>query len=188
MIVNNTKNVFADVLFSHGVRHGKLDKYYGFVREILPILIECSDQYVAMCNSLLTSAQIKNILNDILGDMDEKFFRYWLWSIVDFKHANMLINIFKQFTDLCMNYYSISYVKIYSPYELDPQTKEKLELAIKNKNKLKEISTRYIVDPNLIGGVKIVLNSQTFDLTIRNKLNKIKIDSFNLAQTGEYAN
>ena len=64
---------------------------------------------------------------------------------------------------------------LYSAFPLDEKTIDKI------KNKISQIEHRDVdlitrVDPSLIGGVKVVINSHVYDGSVKNKLEKMQID------------
>jgi ATP synthase F1 delta subunit len=105
--------------------------------------------------------------------------------VIDFQRGHELISIIKSFMHMYQEHYGIVFIKITSVLELSPTQKRELENAIKHCYKIKKITTRYIVDLDLIGGVKIQTNNFSIDASIKNRLNLMKRDSFVLSQRGE---
>jgi F0F1-type ATP synthase delta subunit len=60
-----------------------------------------------------------------------------------------------------------------------------LKQALKSGMDLDNITINNEVDPTLIGGIKLKTNAISIDGTIRNKLNKMRENSFKLSQQGE---
>jgi F-type H+-transporting ATPase subunit delta len=64
---------------------------------------------------------------------------------------------------------------IYSAFPLDEST------LLKIKNKISQIENHEVdliskIDPSLIGGVKVVINSHVYDGSIKNQLEKMQIN------------
>ena len=70
-------------------------------------------------------------------------------------------------------------LKIYSAFPLTPSQVTKITSAIKNNPQLlpsnfKELRSQCVVDPNLIGGIKVEINSKVIDNTIFEKLRQLQ--------------
>jgi F-type H+-transporting ATPase subunit delta len=91
----------------------------------------------------------------------------------------------KLFLKLCQNHYDIHFVQVTSAYALSKTEIVNLEKALKEGMGLTKVAIHNVVDPTLIGGIKLKTNAVSIDDTIRNKLNKMRETSFKLAQQGE---
>jgi F-type H+-transporting ATPase subunit delta len=89
------------------------------------------------------------------------------------------------FLKLCQQYYDIHYVQVTSAYALSKAELESLENALKKGMGLSQVTINNVVDPTVIGGIKLKTNAVSIDDTIRDKLNKMRESSFKLAQQGE---
>ena len=64
---------------------------------------------------------------------------------------------------------------IYSAFPLNKETINKIKTKISQIEKMDvELISR--IDPSLIGGVKVVINSHVYDGSIKNQLEKMQID------------
>jgi len=64
--------------------------------------------------------------------------------------------------------------KITSSIELDDKNKKELDEFIKHRYKIKNAILNFNNDPNLIGGIKIEKEDEIIDITLKNKINKLK--------------
>ena len=79
------------------------------------------------------------------------------------------------FNTLCNENQDIVEGLLYSAFPLDEKTLEKI------KKKISQIENHEVdlithIDPSLIGGVKVVINSHVYDGSIKNQIEKMQID------------
>lgn len=184
-MINNIDNNYASVLFTLGKNKKKLREYYEWSNELLVILEKNQGFCQLLANSSIEKSERKDIIKEIFEhDLDETFI-YFLWTVVDFNRIRELSSIIKLFLKLCQQYYDIHYVQVTSAYALSKAELESLENALKKGMGLSQVTINNVVDPTVIGGIKLKTNAVSIDDTIRDKLNKMRESSFKLAQQGE---
>ena len=79
------------------------------------------------------------------------------------------------FNSLCNDHKGVKEGLIYSAFALDKVTVNKIKDKI---SQLEHMDVELIphIDPTLIGGVKVVINSHVYDGSIKNQLEKMQID------------
>jgi F-type H+-transporting ATPase subunit delta len=105
--------------------------------------------------------------------------------LIDFNRARDLVRIIKLFLKITQAYYKISYVQVTSAYPLSETQITDLKKALKQGMNLSDVTINNEIDSNLIGGIKLRTNAISIDDTLRNKLNKMRENSFILSQKGE---
>lgn len=65
-------------------------------------------------------------------------------------------------------------VKISSKSKLEEELKKKLIFFLKERYKAKEIVLVEILDEKLLGGIRIEVNDEIIDLTVKNKIKKLQ--------------
>lgn len=64
--------------------------------------------------------------------------------------------------------------KVTSKTKLPDQTKEKIQQALKNRYKAKEVRLESVEDESLIGGVRIEAKNEIIDSSLKNKLHQLQ--------------
>jgi len=64
--------------------------------------------------------------------------------------------------------------KVSSVNELDSRTKTHLEHALKKRYSGREVLWTESIDPMLLGGVKVEVNNEVIDLSIKNRIGKLQ--------------
>lgn len=90
-------------------------------------------------------------------------------------HFNNLLLILISFFEKIDVIDNFSYIRIFSPYKLDEQTLIDIKDIVSKKIKI-DLDYVNIVDPNLIGGIKIKIDDYVFDYSIEGRINQLKKD------------
>jgi F0F1-type ATP synthase delta subunit len=64
-------------------------------------------------------------------------------------------------------------VTITTAVELSVKQRETMEIALQKKHPVGRLTFAYKVDPNVLGGVKLMIGSRELDGTVRGRMNQI---------------
>ena len=81
--------------------------------------------------------------------------------------------ISKNFKELVAKEKNLKNITVASSYRIDKEQLKQIEAALKKRMKA-EVSIVTEIDKSLIGGLKISYDDQVIDLSIKNKLEKLK--------------
>jgi len=84
-----------------------------------------------------------------------------------------LTDISKNFKELVAKEKNLKNITVASSYRIDKEQLKQIEAALKKRMKA-EVSIVTEIDKSLIGGLKISYDDQVIDLSIKNKLEKLK--------------
>ncbi len=174
---NNSMNVYSSysiVLYEYAKADKDIKKYFQQAKWLLGLLT-AQKHYLHnfFANYSIDKTQRKQIIDLIAHNMLTKKFKYFLYTIIDFNRAKLIIKILKKFLDLCANDLDIKNVEVFSAFELNQNLCEKLKKALEKYYKTK-ININYHVDENLIGGIKVKTNFGSIDNTYQSKLKNLK--------------
>ena len=165
---------YASALLSLAVDDNKVILYQEEVKELRKIIRDNPD-FLLLIESRFLSVKERE-------ENAEKLLSNFLTDVVNFikiiiKHnrVNYLVDILDAFNSLCNENRDIVEGLIYSAFPLEEAT------LLKIKKKISEIENHEVdliprIDPSLIGGVKVVINSHVYDGSIKNQLEKMQID------------
>ncbi len=85
----------------------------------------------------------------------------------------LLTDISKNFKELVAKEKNLKNITVASSYRIDKEQLKQIEAALKKRMKA-EVSVVTEIDKSLIGGLKISYDDQVIDLSIKNKLEKLK--------------
>ena len=172
--MNQIAQTYAEALYSLGLDEKKLTKLQEEVKELSSI-IEDNPDFLMLLNSRFMSVnERKKIAQKILKDFDVDIVNL-VRVIIDNNRMEYLEEILQAFNSLCNEHRGIKEGLIYSAFPLDKQTINTVQKKISQIEHM-EVELIAKIDPTLIGGVKVVINSHVYDGSIKNQLEKMQID------------
>ncbi len=165
---------YASALLSLAIDEKKVIDYQKEVKELRKI-IKDNDGFLLLLDSRFLSVEermhnVELILKGFSLDVIN-----FIKIIVKHNRVNYLMDILDGFNSLANENQDIVEGLIYSAFPLDEST------LLKIKNKISQIENHEVdliskIDPSLIGGVKVVINSHVYDGSIKNQLEKMQIN------------
>ena len=161
-------------LYSLAVDLDKVSEYQLEVKELSRIFKENEDFIMVLGSSFLPIEERQEILRKTLVGVSDNVMAF-IMVIMDNNRINEILDIFDSFNSYCNEYRGVSEGLIYSAFTLDQkvidQIQTKMEKIERNKVELKNI-----IDPTLIGGVKIVIHDHVYDGSIKHHIENMKTD------------
>lgn len=163
---------YAEALFSLAENTEKQDFYEALV-VLTKVIVEDQEVFKVFEHPLLTPDQKKEIIKKTLDNKVSDTFINFLFVVIDHHRINELANITSSYKMLLDNYLNQKEVIVSTKYPLTPNQKTELINTLGNYYH-KQIKIVEVLDNDLIGGVKIVVDNEIIDGSILNKLQKIK--------------
>ena len=165
---------YASALLSIAVDENKVIDYQKEVKELMKIIKDNPDFLMLLDSRFLSVNERKEKVSEILINFSTDVINF-IKIIVEHNRVNYLEDILQAFNTLCNESRDIVEGLIYTAFPL------KEEMLLKIKQKISQIEHHDVdlierIDPSLIGGVKVVINSHVYDGSIKNKLEKMQVD------------
>ena len=165
---------YAEALLSIAVDDNKVIDYQKEVKELRKI-IKDNDDFLLLLDSRFLSVEERMHNAELLLPGFSLDIVNFIKIIVKHNRIRYLKDILDAFNSLCNENQDIVEGLIYSAFPLNEDT------LLKIKNKISQIENHEVdlipkIDPSLIGGVKVVINSHVYDGSIKNQLEKMQID------------
>lgn len=165
---------YASALLSIAVDENKVIDYQKEVKELMKIIKDNPDFLVLLDSRFLSVNERKEKVSEILINFSTDVINF-IKIIVEHNRVNYLEDILQAFNTLCNESRDIVEGLIYTAFPLKEET------LLKIKQKISQIEHHDVdlierIDPSLIGGVKVVINSHVYDGSIKNKLEKMQVD------------
>jgi F-type H+-transporting ATPase subunit delta len=172
--MNQIAQTYAEALFSLGLEDKKLTKLQDEGKTLSEIIHDNEDFLLLIDSRFMSREERQDIASKILKDFDEDIVNFVKVLIAN-NRTNYIKDVLEAFNSLCNEYKGVKEGLIYSAFPLDK------EIINKIKNKISQIEGMDVelisrIDPSLIGGVKVVINSHVYDGSIKNQLEKMQID------------
>ena len=165
---------YASALLSIAIDENKVIDYQKEVKELSKIIRDNPDFLLLLDSRFLTISKRKEKVSEILVNFSSDVINF-IKIIVEHNRVNYLEDILQAFNTLCNENQDIVEGLVYTAFPLEEET------LLKIKKKISQIENREVdlitrIDPSLIGGVKVVINSHVYDGSIKNQIEKMQID------------
>ena len=164
---------YATALFSLKKDENQFIDSQKEIKELIKVLRENPDFLMLLDSSYKEFEEKEEIINKVFKDVDED--TKSLIKIVTRNHrALYLIDIFEGFNSLVNEYRGVLEGLVYSTEPLSESALNKLNQKISEVEK-RQTELRNIIDPTLIGGVKVVINDHIYDGSIKHHIENMKL-------------
>ena len=164
---------YASALLSLAIDDKKVIDYQKEVKELRKIIKDNPDLILLLDSHFLSMEERMHNVETLLKGFSPDIINF-LKIIVKHNRVNYLNDILEAFNSLCNENQDIVEGLIYSAFPLVEATLQKI------KKKISEIENHEVdlipkIDPTLIGGVKVVINSHVYDGSVKNQLEQMQI-------------
>ena len=172
--MNEIAQTYAEALFSLALDEKKISLLQEQVKDLSSVIEDNPDFLMLLDSRFMSVNERKEITEKILKEYDEDLINL-IKVIIDHNRVSFIQDIFQAFNSLCNDYKGVKEGLLYSAYPLDKNTINHIKKKI-SQIEHNEVELITKIDPNLIGGVKVVINSHVYDGSIKNQLEKMQVD------------
>ena len=171
--MNELTSRYANALYSLKKESKELLETQQEIKDLRKILRE-NPRYISLLSSRNLSVEkrlelVEEAFHNI--DVDVKNF---IKVIVENNRSDYLLDIFSDFNSLVNEYRNIMEGLLYSSEALTDSQIQNITSSI-SKREGRPVELKNIIDPSLIGGVKVVINDHIYDGSIKHHLEQMKI-------------
>ena len=161
-------------LYSLALEENKLNLWQEEVKELSRIFKENTDFIMVLGSSFLSLEERQEILEKSLVGVDREIVAL-ISVVMENNRINLILEIFESFNSYCNQYRGVSEGLIYSTVKLDQKVISQIEEKI-SKIENSKVELKNIIDPSLIGGVKVVIKDRIYDGSIKHHIDMMKQD------------
>ena len=172
--MENVSSRYALALYSLALDLNKVESWQQEVKELKSIFNENTDFVMILGSSFLPINERQEIMNKTLKGVDENI-KALISVVMENNRTDLIIDVFDVFNTYCNEYRGIREGYIYSTLKLDEKVISEIEEKI-SKSENNKVELKNIIDPSLIGGVKIVVHDHIYDGSIKHHLEMMKKD------------
>ena len=142
------------------------------IKELLKVLKQNPDFLLLLDSSYKEFEEKEKIVDEVFKSVDEEI-KNFIKIIVRNHRSKYLIEIFEEFNSLVNEYRGVLEGLVYST---EPLSEKELDKLNKKISEVENIPTelKNIIDPQLIGGVKVVINDHIYDGSIKHHLENMR--------------
>ena len=166
------ENEYAQAIYDLAKEENKID----IINECFIVVnksIEDNDFMELLSSPKITKEEKKNILTKVYGKLDSLFLDF-MYVLIDNNRFNRISYIYDYYNQLIKIEHNILHIEAYSVKELTKTQIDNLRKTLSSYYNGKTLEIENIVDPKLIGGVRIECNGKTLDVTLKKSLANMK--------------
>ena len=162
---------YAEAVFKLAREQGKLPAWSQML-EFLDMVVR--DAQVARCigDPNVSSSETESLVLGVCGEQLDGTGRNLVQVLVHNNRLTVVPEIRAHYEQLKLEHEGVLEAQIYSAFAIDDAQTAQLVAKLEAKYQRK-VTAQVSVDPELIGGVKIVVGDKVFDATVRGKLDSM---------------
>ena len=164
---------YSTALFSLKRDEGTLKESQIEIKELIKVLKENPDFLMLLDSSYKEFSEKETIIDQIFKSLDEEI-RNFIKVVVRNHRGKYLLEIFEGFNSLVNEHFGVIEGLVYSTEPLSEAQLDKLNKKI-SEVELTPTELKNIIDPQLIGGVKVVINDHIYDGSIKHHIENMKL-------------
>ena len=170
--MNEIASRYAKALYSLSLEKNNLEEIENQAKQLLDIFNENESFLMLLSNEFLSIAERQEVAKKVLQGVDEDILDL-IYIVIKNHRVKYLKDIMQAFISDANSYQGVKEGLLYSSIELDKKTIKRMEDAIGKKEGCK-VYLKLIVDPTLIGGVRILINDHIYDSSIVSQIERMK--------------
>jgi len=164
---------YTIALLEVAIEEERVSFYRDQIKLIQDTIDECPGLMVFLNHYLISKEDKKALIKKIFADQDNESIIKFLYVIIDHDRCSNLVTIIDDFLKQSNGYMGILTGYVYSAYQLDEKQLKEIEEAISIKLD-KTVWLENIIDQKLISGVKIVVDDNVIDGSLKNKISLLR--------------
>ncbi len=164
---------YAKAIFEIALENKKEDKYLELLKMVLKTLDKNEDFKKILNSPFIPDEEKNNLLNNVFKDFDEDFIHF-LFVLIKNHRFNIIVDIKDEYEKLYHENKNVVFVHVTSMEKLSKKQEDIIRKDLEKKYPDANLKIENEIDPNIIGGIKIVVNDESIDLSLRNYLSKLK--------------
>ena len=161
-------------LYSLALEENKIDSWQKDVKTLKSIFEENTDFIMILGSSFISLEERLEIVEKTLVGVDKNIIGL-IDVIMENNRTDLILDVFESFNSYCNQYRGVSEGLIYSTLKLDQTVIDQIEKKI-SKIENSKVELKNVIDPSLIGGVKIVIKDHIYDGSIKHNIEMMKKD------------
>ena len=172
--MENVASRYGLALYSLALEENKIDFWQQDIKTLKGIFIENPDFIMILGSSFISLEERIEILEKSLKGVDKSIVAL-INVVMENNRTESLLDVFDSFNSYCNQYRGVSEGLIYSTLKLDQTVIDQIEKKI-SKIEGSKVELKNVIDPSLIGGVKVVIKDRIYDGSIKHNIEMMKKD------------
>ena len=171
---NEVASRYGLALYQLAKERNKISSWQEEVKELISVFNKNADFIVVLSSSFLSKEEREQILADTLKGVSEEIVDL-LKIVIENHRTSMMLEVLESFNSYCNQHNGVIEGYLYSSMRLDESRIKQIEDKISKKENQK-VELKNIVDPSILGGVKVVIHDRVYDGSLKHYLDNMKKD------------
>ena len=164
---------YAKALYKFALEKGETKRIYDLSKRVIDAFKENVDLQKVLSNPFISDDDKEKLLLSAAGEKDE-IFRQFVLLIISQKRVEFAYAMMLAYRDIYRKENHISQAKITTATKLDEERMKKLRKLVTDAFKDSELEFSEAIDPSLIGGFVIDVDSVRMDASLSNELEQLR--------------
>lgn len=165
---------YAEALFNVCIEKGKTDEIMEDFNGLVEAIGEFTNKRDFWDHPKLGIEAKKDIFKKAIGDSVDYLLTNMIMILIDKARIHILVGVYKEFKKLVDESKKGITITITTSTHLDKEQMGRLEQKYKEKHKANYVWIENIVDPEMVGGIKVQIGDKVDDSTFRMHLDNLK--------------
>lgn len=139
------------------------------------ILFQSEELWNLIVNPLIHRKSKQQIISHLFSEQVSNIIINFLFVVIDRKRISFLKEIFQAYFELRCSSQSIKLIQIYTAATLTVEQQYVLTNKLQSLTNSKNVELDIIIDPSLIGGLVIKIDSKVIDLSLHGQLQAMSV-------------
>lgn len=164
---------YARAAFELASEKNILNDFYDDFRYVKRGIWENKEIYKLFDSPKITTSEKKDVVKKITEGLN-KYLVDFLYVLVDNNRFLDIIDIYYEFKKLFLKEKSVVSVEIISSKKLSSSNLTAISETLEKRYKGQKLRIKNVIDNSLLGGIKIVCDGESIDLSLQGKLDSLK--------------
>ena len=163
---------YAKAIYELALEEKKVDLFWDYFI-VVDKTNDNPDFRKIMASPTIDNKEKKEIVKKVYHALDDTFLNF-LYVLIDHNRFNLCDEIGHEYRKLVRLEKNIMFIDVLSAKELTEKQKAKVVKTLTAKYNDKTLQFTYIVKPDLLGGIQIISNGVSIDMSLKASLDRIK--------------
>ncbi|MGD7042998.1 F0F1 ATP synthase subunit delta [Jeotgalibacillus proteolyticus] len=173
MSKSTVANRYAQALFELANQHGQVETVESELRTVQQVLSDNPDYILLLQSPKLTKEQKKQLVHQSFSGLSHNVVNT-LSMLIDRRRETEIAPMADAFIELSLANRGTAVAHVHSATKLSETDKASISQAFAQRVGKQSLQIHNIVDPTLLGGMRVRIGNRIFDGTLRSKLNRLE--------------
>ena len=164
---------YAKALFELAIEEKKTELFLDSLNGILDVMSANKDFYKMIASPLVDMNEKLKVIREVFSSMDPTF-KEFLCVLVKNDRFVLMEQITEEYNQMLSDYNSILKIEVISSEKLSKERLNEVTKSLEQRYPNKKLKIENTVNPKILSGLQIICNGESLDMSLKNRLTKLK--------------